>query len=67
MSSINFDIAVNAINSIIALSVKAGLDHELILASVYAQHLLSDEKCDNCHMYGITFAEKLNTLMSESA
>lgn len=54
------------IDALIHLAKHQGLDPEMILARVYASHLMSDEKCDSCHIYGITFAEKLNKLMSET-
>jgi len=54
---------VNQIDTILHEARNKGVDYEEVLARVYAKHLESDEACDCCHMYGITFAEKLNRLM----
>jgi len=57
---------VTAMDQLLANAKKNGIDHELLLAKLYAKHLASDERCDKCHVYGITFAEKLNELMEEA-
>lgn len=56
---------VEQFNQLLAEANQAGLDHEELLARVYAEHMTSDEKCDKCHIYGITFGQKLNRLMLE--
>lgn len=56
---------INQIDQMLKQAQEDGLDFELILATVYANHLMSDEQCDNCHMYGISFAKKLNQLMGD--
>lgn len=58
----NIEDVVSSIELIIYEAKDRGLDHELILAKVYSKHLKSSES-DMCHMYGITFATKLNELM----
>lgn len=57
---------ITVIDHLLEEAKDEGLDHELILAHVYAKHLTSDEKCDKYHIYGVTFAEKFNKLMEEA-
>lgn len=56
--------AITHIEAVLHLAKHRGLDPELILAKIYAKHLKSDERCDTCHMYGLTFAEKFDQEMS---
>ena len=57
--------AISRIDAILHHAKSQGLDPELILAHVYADHLMSNGQHDSCHMYGISFAEKLNSLMEK--
>lgn len=61
----NEDEMVREINGILGRAKRWKLDHEMILARVFAEHMNSNEKCDECHLYGITFAEKINKLMDD--
>lgn len=56
--------AVQQLDDILYKAVLDGLDPEMILAKLYANHLTSDEQCDRCHMYGITFGQKLADLIN---
>lgn len=65
MTMLTVDDAVGRIDAILHYAQHQGLDIELILARIYADHFTSDESCDSCHMYGVSFGEKLQQLMEE--
>lgn len=59
------DFYVNVIDNALVSSIKNGLDHELILAKVLASHSFSEES-DLCHIYGITFGEKMQNSIPDN-